>query len=91
MRATALVVWPIMSSVAIRRQRLPSVDSHADKSILTYTLTTHRSRRRTFDAAMRDPRWAHIAFIRLRSPEEVAGWLARLPSAAPVDRDHAAS
>jgi len=63
----------------------------ADKSILTYTLTTHRSRRRTFDAAMRDPRWAHIAFIRLRSPEEVAGWLARLPSAAPVDRDHAAS
>ena len=51
-----------------------------DKSILTYTLTTHRARRRTFEAAMRDPRWAHIAFVRLRSPSAVDAWLAHLPA-----------
>ena len=62
-----------------------------DKSILSYTLTTHRSRRRTFEAAMRDLRWAHITFVRLRSPEEVSGWLASLPSNAPVTESQAAS
>lgn len=62
-----------------------------DKSILSYTLTTHRSRRRLFEATMRDPRWAHITFVRLRSPEEVSGWLAGLPSGTPVTEGQAAS
>lgn len=63
----------------------------ADKSILTYTLTTHRRRRRTFEAAMRDPRWAHITFVRLRTDADVAAWLAGVTSPATNDRDQAAS
>ncbi len=57
---------------------------NTDKSLLAYSVKTHRSRRRTFEAAMRDPRWAHIAFVRLRSPEDVSSWLAAIPHTLPA-------
>jgi adenylate kinase family enzyme len=45
-----------------------------DESLISYTLKTHRSRRRLFERHTRDPRWSHITFIRLRSPGEVEQW-----------------
>lgn len=53
-----------------------------DRSLLAYTVRTHRKRRRAFEAMLNDPRWAHVAFIRLRSPGEVAGWLDTVPAKA---------
>ncbi len=46
-----------------------------DRSLIAYTLKTHRGRRRRYEAYTRDPRWAHIRFIRLRSAEEADRWL----------------
>lgn len=51
-----------------------------DQSLLAYTVRTHRRRREQFEAAMRDPRWSHITFVRLRSPDAVSRWFAELPS-----------
>jgi adenylate kinase family enzyme len=42
-----------------------------DESLISYTIKTHRSRRRLFESYTRDPRWSHITFIRLRSSEAV--------------------
>jgi adenylate kinase family enzyme len=53
---------------------------NTEKSLFSYTLKTHRARRRIFEAAIRDPRWAHIRFIRLRSVAEVDRWLAGVPA-----------
>ncbi len=46
-----------------------------DRSLIAYTIKTHRSRRRRYEAYMCDPRWAHFTFIRLRSEDEVDRWL----------------
>ncbi len=46
-----------------------------EKSLITFTVRHHRSRRRRFEAAIRDPRWSHINFVRLRSVEEVEQWV----------------
>ena len=51
-------------------------------SLITFNITTHRSRRARYAAAMDDPRWAHIEFIRLRNPQELRGFLDRIPAAA---------
>jgi adenylate kinase family enzyme len=49
-----------------------------NKSLFTYTLVNHRSKRKRFQAEMRDPRWSHITFVRLRSTKEVEEWKAHL-------------
>ncbi len=55
-----------------------------DKSLLTYTLLHHREKRARYQTAMRDPRWSHLTFVRLRTPEEVEEWVDRtLQSAKP--------
>ncbi len=41
-----------------------------DKSLIAYTIMTHRARRRKYEAFTREPRWSHLTFIRLRSVEE---------------------
>ena len=51
-----------------------------DKSLIAYTLKTHRARRRRFEALTRDPRWSHLTFIRLRSVEAIDRWLASIPA-----------
>ena len=37
------------------------------QSLVTWALTTHWRHRRQYARAMRDPEWAHIRFVRLRS------------------------
>ncbi|HEX2282531.1 MAG TPA: hypothetical protein VHG52_12310, partial [Thermomicrobiales bacterium] len=54
------------------------------RSLFSYSVTRHRSRRRAFLQWMDDPRWAHITFIHLRSPEEVERWFAEVASATPT-------
>lgn len=45
-------------------------------SLITYTVLYNRRNRRRYLDATADPRWAHIRFIRLRSPGEVATFVA---------------
>jgi adenylate kinase family enzyme len=42
-----------------------------DRNLFAYTVKTHHERQATFVAAMSDPKWAHIRFVRLRSPREI--------------------
>jgi adenylate kinase family enzyme len=51
-----------------------------DRSLIAYTLKTHRARRHRFEALTRDPRWSHLTFIRLRSVEAIDRWLASIPA-----------
>ncbi len=46
-----------------------------ERSLIAYTIKTHRSRRRRYEAYMRDPRWAHTTFIRLQSERKADRWL----------------
>ena len=46
-----------------------------DRSLIAYNLRRYHARRREFEAAMVDPRWSHISFVRLRSDAEVDRWL----------------
>ena len=44
-------------------------------SLIWWVLTTHRRRRREYEARFADPALAHLRVIRLRSPAAVASWL----------------
>jgi adenylate kinase family enzyme len=46
-----------------------------NRNLFSYTVTTHRRRQREFLAAMRDPRFAHLRFVRLRSTGEIDAFL----------------
>ena len=48
---------------------------NSNKSLIAHILRTHHRRRREFAAMSRDPRWAHLTFIRLRSVEESDRWI----------------
>ncbi len=45
------------------------------ESLITFAVLSHRRRRPGMLARRHDPRWAHIHFVRLRSPREVERWL----------------
>lgn len=47
------------------------------ESLLAWAIQQHRRKRRAYSAMMRDPRWKHLRFVRLRSAEEVSYWLVR--------------
>ncbi|MGH2610790.1 MAG: adenylate kinase [Tepidiformaceae bacterium] len=47
-----------------------------DDSLIGYTWRTHGQKRARYTAAMADPAYAHIRFVRLRSQREVDAWLA---------------
>lgn len=49
-----------------------------DKSLIAFTATTYHAKRRDIESYVRDPRWSHITFIRLRSRAEVDRWLAAI-------------
>lgn len=51
----------------------------SEKSLVTFTVKTYDSRRRLNAAYASDPRWSHITFIRMRSPEAVAAFLESVP------------
>lgn len=47
----------------------------SDDSLLKWAVKSHLTRRPEMLARRDDPRWAHIDFVRLRTPGEVARWL----------------
>ncbi len=49
-----------------------------DRSLIWWTLKSHRRRRIAYSAAMTDPQWEGTQFIRLRSPAEVEPFLQRV-------------
>ncbi len=49
-----------------------------EKSLITYTIRHHRSRRSRFETAMHDPRWSHVSFVRLRTVDEVERWVSMI-------------
>lgn len=49
------------------------------RNIIRWSWTQHTKYERRFGAAMVDPAWAHLTFVRLRSHGEAAAWVARLP------------
>jgi adenylate kinase family enzyme len=53
-----------------------------EKSIITWAATRHRVYRRRYAEAERDPRWAALRFVRLRSQAEADAFLAGVVSQA---------
>jgi adenylate kinase family enzyme len=49
---------------------------------IRWSWTQHPGSRARYEAVTADPRWAHVAVVRLRSPRETRDWLARLRSDA---------
>lgn len=47
----------------------------SDDSLLKWAVKSHLTQRRDHLHARTDPRWAHIDFVRLRTPAEVNRWL----------------
>lgn len=47
-------------------------------SIVLYAVRTHRRRRRTYLSQQGDPTFAHLTFIRLRSPLDTERWMSAL-------------
>ena len=47
-------------------------------SLIGYVIRRHKLYGERLEGAMRDPRFAHIRWVRLRSPKEVDLWLARV-------------
>ncbi len=58
-----------------------------EKSLIAHIISTHPRRRRDFESMSRDPRWAHLTFIRLRSVAEVDAWLADVSRASAAGRE----
>lgn len=62
----------------------------SNDSLLKWAVKSHLTQQREHRRARTDPRWAHIDFVRLRSPAEVARWLdavtraPRTPARAPA-------
>jgi hypothetical protein len=57
------------------------------KSIIAWSLTRHRRYRRRYAQAAADPRWAHLAFIRLQSRRQVDAFVSTSNrSPAPLDQ-----
>jgi adenylate kinase family enzyme len=52
-----------------------------ETSIIAWTATRHGVYRRRYREAERDPRWAHLRFVRLRSQGEVDGFLTGVTAA----------
>jgi len=51
-------------------------------SLFLYVIKTHRRRRQTYLELSASPEFAHIQFVRLRSPSETKRWLDSVTSAA---------
>lgn len=51
----------------------------ARDSILRWALKTYPEKRKRYLAALDDPAWAHLAIIRLRTPQATQNWLSDLP------------
>lgn len=49
-----------------------------NESLIYWIVTQHRRKRRDMQARMSNPRWAHITFVRLRSPAAVERFVRRV-------------
>lgn len=47
-----------------------------ERSVIAWAWTRHRSAAARYAAAMADPRWRHLRFVRLRSHAAAQAWLA---------------
>lgn len=56
-----------------RWQNLLTLDP--ESNLLVWSWTRHALQRERFEAAVVDPRWGHIEFVRLRRPREVRAFL----------------
>jgi adenylate kinase family enzyme len=64
------------------RERLANlVRRDPEENIVLWAWTTHPKNRRRYLDAMEDPTWAHLRFVRLRSPAEVEAWVGSLGGA----------
>ena len=57
-----------------------------EDSLLLYLITQHARKRRRFLAAMSDPHWSHIRFVRLVSRADVEAFAQAVEQGAPVGR-----
>lgn len=62
-----------------------------DHSIIRWSWTQHSVYRERYQAAMTDPRFDHITFVRLQTRSAVEGWLAGVQPAAAGPADGPAS
>lgn len=51
-----------------------------NRSIIRWAWTQHRKYVERYEGAMADPQWAHLRFVRLRSPDEVEGFVSAVTS-----------
>jgi adenylate kinase family enzyme len=54
-------------------------------SLIWWVASTHRSRRKHWEAWLQQPEAAHLRVVRLRSRRAVRSWLASVPQAADAD------
>jgi adenylate kinase family enzyme len=83
-RLTRRTFWRIATRVELwngNHERLRATLLTRD-SILVWALTTYRRRKRDYSSMQSEPRYAHLAVVRLRSPRAARQWLAavRLPT-----------
>lgn len=50
-----------------------------DRSLIWFTARTFHKRRRDLQAAMADPEWQHLTWMRFRSTRELERWVESLP------------
>lgn len=58
-------------------------DPRPRHNIIMWAWANHEKYRRRYDSAMGDPAWAHLSFIRLRSPAETKAWLRSVGAQGP--------
>lgn len=54
-------------------------DPRPEQNVILWSWTRHPKYVAQMQAALIDPRWSHLRFVRLRSRDEAATWLAGLP------------
>ena len=78
-RALRRTLWRVLGRRRLwngNRERL--VNLWADDALWRFNLRHYGRISARYSTAMADPKWAHIAFYRLRSPRQVKIWLARV-------------
>ena len=63
-------VWPGTGNVETFRRTFLS-----HESVILWSLTSHRRIRQRYEAAMNDPQWSHLEFVRIRSHKEARALL----------------
>jgi adenylate kinase family enzyme len=75
-RRTALRAWRREELWGTNRERWSGLLGR--DSLIWWTLTTHRRRRREWEALTAGPETGHLRVVRLRTPGEVEAWLASI-------------